>query len=340
MRIAAIHSFQPHSPGSPADWRTSLGQIAVEVTTDTGLTGCGVGGGGAASIHLISAVLAPLLTGRDAEPVEEHWQAMYDATLPFGRKGIAIMAISGVDLALWDLRAKAAGIPVAVLLGGQVGQPVPTYTTVWDVVDQQTAAGSQAVKLHVHPHVDDARQLVERVAGQVELARQALGAGRPLMVDAWMQWDLPTTLAIARRIAPLDIQWLEEPLPVDDLDGYAALRDQCPIPIAGGEHEFTALGFQPLIEQRLHQVLQPDACWVGGLTQLVRIYEMAAAAGLRVVPHRGAEVWGLHALAALDPNPLAESGRPWIDWVTGQPSIQDGVIRPGDAPGFGVAFRA
>jgi L-rhamnonate dehydratase len=108
------------------------------------------------------------------------------------------------------------------------------------------------------------------------------------------------------------------------------------VPIAGGEHEFTAHGFADLIEKRLHQVLQPDVCWCGGMTELVKIYELARRANLRVCPHRGAELWGLHALAALDLQPLAESGRPWMSWVGGQPPIVDGYIEITDAPGFGV----
>ena len=168
--------------------------------------------------------------------------------------------------------------------------------------------------------------------------RRAVGPACPLMVDAWMEWDVETTLAVAERLASFDIAWIEEPLPADDLRGYAELAERCPVPIAGGEHEFTAAAFAELIERRLHRVLQPDVCWCGGLTELVKIYNMARSAGLRVCPHRGAELWGLHALAALDPEPLAESGRPWMTWVGGQPPIVDGVIRLTDAPGFGFVI--
>ena len=146
------------------------------------------------------------------------------------------------------------------------------------------------------------------------------------------------TLAVAERITPLNIGWIEEPISADDLEGFRELRDDCPIPIAGGEHEFTSIGFRPLIEERLHQVLQPDVCWCGGMTELVKIYEMAQDAELRVVPHRGSELWGLHAVAAFGDNPLAESGRPWMAWVQGQPEIEEGLIRVGEAPGFGVVI--
>ena len=138
---------------------------------------------------------------------------------------------------------------------------------------------------------------------------------------------------------PYKIAWIEEPLPADDLAGYAELTCRCPIPIAGGEHEFTARGFAEIIDRRLHHILQPDVCWCGGLTELIKIYRMADESGLRVCPHRGAELWALHALAALDRQPLAESGRPWLTWVGGQPAIEDGLIRLTPTPGFGVVIE-
>src|SRR3954452_22509540 len=131
MRIIAVRACKPPC-ASPPDWRTALGQILVAIETDTGLVGYGVGGGGEAAVHIIDTVLHGLLLGKEIEPVEAHWQAMYRATLPFGRKGVAIMALSGVDLALWDLRGKAAQRSIAQLLGGPLHRRLPTYTTVWD----------------------------------------------------------------------------------------------------------------------------------------------------------------------------------------------------------------
>ncbi|MFV0443655.1 MAG: mandelate racemase/muconate lactonizing enzyme family protein [Planctomycetaceae bacterium] len=342
MIITRIQTCQPIAANSPPDWRTSLGQIAVRIETDDGRYGYGVGGGGAAGRHVIDHVLAPLLTRRSSESVEELWEEMYSATLPFGRKGIAVMALSGVDLALWDLRAKRAGQPVAALFGGFGNKSLPTYTTVWDRVDAETAAGTgpagaSPVKLHVR--VTDPLHAVDEIVERVGAARRAIGPERELMVDAWMKWDVELTLRVAERIAPLGIGWIEEPLSPDDLRGYEQLAGRCPIPIAGGEHEFTAAAFEELIERRLHAVLQPDVCWVGGLTELVKIYDIARTASVRVVPHRGAEIWALHAIAALDPLPLAESGRPWMPWVEGQPSIHDGRISVSAMPGFGVQLN-
>lgn len=334
MQITNVRAVQPIAPGTPPDWRTSLGQILVAVETDRGLTGYGVGGGGLAGVHVVRTVLRDVLLGKDPEPVEERWAEMYRATLPFGRKGLAIMALSGVDLALWDLRGKAAGLSVARLLGGAVDKPIPTYSTVWGEVTPELVGTHRAFKLHVGENRDsDPLAEVERV---VERSRAVVGPDCPLMIDAWMNWTVPTTLKAAERLKRHVLDWIEEPLPADDFAGYAELRDRCPIPIAGGEHEFTAAAFGELIARRLHRVLQPDVCWCGGLTELVKIYRQAGTATLRVCPHRGAEIWGLHAIAALDPEPLAESGRPWMSWVGGQPPIVDGFIRLSEAPGFGA----
>jgi L-rhamnonate dehydratase len=334
MEITNLRACQPVDKDSPPDWRTSFGQILVAVDTDGGLTGYGVGGGGLAGVHVARTVLRDVLLGQDPERIGPLWQAMYDVTLPFGRKGIAIMALSGVDLALWDLCGKAARQPIAGVLGGRTGEPIPTYVTVWDNLEGAVDAGFSAFKLHVE-HASEG-QVAERVARKVDAARAVIGPDRQLMIDAWMRWDVETTLAIARLVEPYNLTWIEEPLPADDLDGYELLAHQCPVPIAGGEHEFTLAGFRPLIERRLHQILQPDVCWCGGLTELIQIYDYAQSAGLRVCPHRGAEIWGLHAIAALDRQPLAESGRPWMSWVGGQPAIIDGSIRLCDRPGFGV----
>jgi L-rhamnonate dehydratase len=327
MQITDVRACQPIGAGSPPDWRTSLGQILVAVHTDAGLTGYGVGGGGAAGVHVVRTVLRDRLLGRDPQPVESLWEAMYRATLPFGP--------------LWDLRGKAAGLPVAAILGGESGYtttPIPTYVTVWGDITDEPAAGFRAFKLHIPNHPPD-RRIGETVAA-VERARKTIGDGARLMIDLWMRWDVPSARAAAHELAALVLDWIEEPLPADDLAGYAELSAGSPVPIAGGEHEFTARGFEPLIAGQLHHVLQPDVCWCGGMTELVKIYRRAASAGLRVCPHRGAEVWGLHAIAALDSRPLAESGRPWMTWVGGQPPIIDGEITLGDATGFGVHFDA
>ncbi len=334
MRITNVRAVQPVAANSPPDWRTSLGQILVAVDTDSGLTGYGVGGGGFAGIHVVRTVLRDVLLNQDPDQIDDLWQTMYQSTLAFGRKGLAIMAISGVDLALWDLRGRASSQSVAALLGSPNPGPIPTYCTVWNELDAHLADEHQAFKLHLERPQGEAG--IDAMYESVATVRRKIGDQRGLMVDAWMKWDVDMTLRIGERLSDLDVGWIEEPLSPDDWNGYEELRERCPIPIAGGEHEFTSIGFEGIIARKLHTILQPDVCWCGGLTELIRIYERAQTAGIRVCPHRGAEIWSLHAIAALDRDPLAESGRPWMTWVKGQPSIVNGLIEVTDGPGFGI----
>ncbi len=314
-----------------------MGQIAVGVQTDDGLTGYGAGGGGAAGVHVVETELRRILVGSDASRVEDLWDEMYRATRPFGRKGIAVMAISGVDLALWDLRGKREAKPVVELISG-VSAPartVPCYMTGFsiDEIIRNGARGFRALKFHAG---FVRNQNVADVAAPIRRVRDALGPDVCLMADAAMNLDVESALRLADALQGCKLEWLEEPLPPEDLEGYRKLRDQSPIPIAGGEHEFTADGFDVLMRERLHAIVQPDATWCGGLTELLKIYEMGEKYGIRVCPHRGSEIWALHAISSLDPHPLAESGRPWIDWVNGQPEISGGSVSIGNAPGFGV----
>lgn len=341
MKITDVRACQPVTPDSPPDWRTSLGQILIAVDTDAGITGYGVGGGGFAGIHIVRTVLRDMLLGQDPANVESLCDLMLNRTLAYGQKGVVVMAISGVDLALWDLRGRSDGQSVTDLLGGAKSNSLPTYITVWDNEALKSAVDHdhQGFKLHLGAPDEvssDRSDFVDRIAAQIQEARQLVGPDRELMADAWMKWDLETTRAVIDRVAGCNLSWLEEPLPVTDQSGYAALVSESPVPIAGGEHEFTSAAFRQLIDQKLHTVLQPDVCWCGGLTELIRIYEMGIAADVRVCPHRGSELWSLPALAAIDPNPLAESGRPWMTWVQGQPPIEDGRIEVPTAPGLGI----
>ncbi|MFT5368503.1 MAG: L-rhamnonate dehydratase [Candidatus Latescibacterota bacterium] len=334
MKIINVRAVQPETPGSPTDWRTQLGQILVRIDTEDGLTGYGVGGGGLAGIHVVETVLRDLLVGKEATDVEGLWDRMFRHTLAYGQKGLVIMAISGVDLALWDLRGKRENKPLVALLGGQGGTAVPMYKTGWSPkeVAEGKLEGFKALKLQM------GRMSIENAIEQVAQVRKTLGDDFELMADAFMGWDLETALEVSKQVADYNLGWLEEPIRCDDLAGYARLRDESPVPIAGGEHEYTSVAFEYLMRERLHTVFQPDVCWCGGLTELIRIYDLGKKYGFRVCPHRGSEVWSLHAIAALDPDPMAESGRPWMGFVHGQPEVVNGSITVGDAPGFGVTF--
>ena len=330
MRITNVRAVQPRTARDPQDWRTVVGQIVAVVDTDTGVRGFGVGGGGAAGVHVVENILKDLVLGEEPSEVEELWERMYRETEPYGRKGLAIMAISALDNAIWDAWGKGEGMSVARLLGGPRQTRIACYATNPGPVEA-VKLGFKAAKLHFQQAVPE-QEAIDRVAR----VREAVGPEVRVFADTHGHWDFEATMRLAEAFARYDIGWLEEPLPEIDLDAYAALCRRSPIPIAGGEHEYTARGFRELAARKAHDIWQPDATWTGGMTQMKAIYALARDAGLRVCPHRGAEVWGLHAIAALDPEPLAESPRPWIDWLQGQPAIVEGFIEVPDRPGFGV----
>jgi L-rhamnonate dehydratase len=333
VRITDVWGVIPAASGAPRDWRSAMAQFLVVIETDAGLRGLGVGGGGKAGLHIIDTVLREVLVGADPRDVERLWDVMYRATMPFGRKGLAVMTLSGVDLALWDLLGKAEGKPVYELLGGPRHERVPVYASIGETVGDELERGYRQIKLHLPAVREDPAEIV----GLVRAARDKIGPEVPLYLDAFMRWDLPTSLYLAGALEPYDIGWIEEPIPVDDLDGYRVLMERSTIPIAGGEHEYTTWGYAQLLEKQAHAIWQPDACWCGGMTELKKIFAMAGPDRIWVVPHRGAEVWGLHAIVALAARPLAEEGRPWITWLRGQPAVRDGWISPPREPGFGVS---
>lgn len=259
MNIADVRHAQPRPADMPSDWRGTMGQIVVAVDTDVGLTGYGIGGGGESARHIIEHELRPLLIGASAEDVEGLWEHMYRASLAYGRKGVAVMALSGVDLALWDLRGKAADSSVAGLLADHPAEDVGAYRTTGltsedlaTAVHQPLDEGYRSIKLGSLGRFrlpDDMSALVQAI-GQV---RQIIGDDIELMADAAMAWsDPPHVLALTEALADTNLAWLEEPLPADDLDGYSWLTERSPIPIAGGEHEFTARGFADLLARGCH----------------------------------------------------------------------------------------
>jgi L-alanine-DL-glutamate epimerase-like enolase superfamily enzyme len=338
VKITDIRAIVPVEAQAPQDWRGWFAQILVMVETENGLRGYGMGGGGEAGAHVVNTALRHELVGADATEVEKLWQRMYQSTLAYGRKGLALMAISGVDLALWDLRGRRQGKSIIDLLGGASGSPLPAYkTTGLDGIPLDPGEGFAAYKVGGLSRLN-AREDVDQIVEELSEARDKVGSGLQLMADAGMGWrDPEVILTLCERLVHLNLGWLEEPLPADDLEGYAWLRERSPIPIAGGEHEFTAAAFTELMRRGCHDIYQPDVCWCGGLTQVVEIYHLAREHGVRVCPHRGSEPWGLPAIAALDSQPLAESGRPWMEWVGGKPTIIDGLAHTTTVPGFDIA---
>lgn len=339
MKILKLSAWQPDCVGSPPDWRTNLGQIVVEIELENGIQGLGVGGGGQAGIHVIETVLRECVLNEKYSCPQEAHSAMLNHTAFYGRKGIVPMAISGVDLAIWDAYAKQRSLSVYQLLTDEPApETLPMYQTVFDDKEALSAIehGKQAVKLHVERFGDRPDPVV--IGQLVRATREKLGPSKSIMLDAFGRWDVETTLRVADTICEFGVDWIEEPVPPDALSDYATLNQRSAIPIAGGEHEYLSDGFQELADRNAVSVFQPDINWCGGLTTMIAIYKIAEKSDIRVVPHRGAEPYSLPVIAALDKNPLAESARAWWTCI-------DGVAIPGIEgvplklnPGFGVGI--
>lgn len=334
-RITDVWAVIPTGTNDPPDWRSHMAQMIFAVETDAGVTGYGVGGGGLAGIHILDTVLREVVVGQDPRDVAAIWDQMYRATHHFGRKGLPVMTLSGVDLAIWDVLGKLENRPVYDLLGGLRHERVPAYASLGGVVGDAVERGFRHIKLHL-PKVKEGN--IRAVVDLVRAGREQIGPDIPLYTDAGAKWERDEAVALARAFEPYDIGWLEEPLLADDLEGHRLLGEQTTVPIAGGEHEYTMWGYRDLLAAKALKVWQPDASWVGGMTVMRQIFDLGQANGIWVVPHRGSEVWGLHAILALADRPLAEGGRPWVTWVDGAPTIVDGMVAAPTGPGFGVSF--
>jgi D-galactarolactone cycloisomerase len=294
-------------------WYERRGACLVEIVGEDGTSGWGEAFGPARLTAPVVEFYKPLLLGADALATEAIWQTLYNRLRDHGQKGLAIEALSAVDIALWDLKGRHLGLPVHRLLGGPLRSRVEAYATGFyrkrgsgtysylvEEAHRRVAEGFGAIKLKLGFGLDDDVRLCETV-------RRAVGDTIRIMIDANHAYDATAAIRLGRRIEALDIAWFEEPVPPEDFGGYREVKAALGMPIAGGEAEFTRWGFRPLITERLVDILQPDVCAAGGISECKKIADMANAFGVRVNPH----VWGtgvalaasLQLIAALPHNP-------------------------------------
>lgn len=343
MRIESLKAIYPNYQNVASSWRTHLWQIVVEVRTDTGVVGYGYGGGGLASLPIVNGHFNELLVGKSLNSPEDVmwiWAHLYYESIPYGRKGIAMMALSGVDLALWDALGKAEGRPVAELLGGVRKDRIDVYATGPDSEwYAELRVAGQKLTHRWAGTTDDAVETATK-------ARNVMGTDAKIMFDVYMSWDADVAVRMADALADFDVYWFEDVLTPDDTRALGELRVKVsPINLAGGEHEFGVAGFRDIAEHGSYDIWQPDITWCGGITAGLRICELASKYCIPVVPHRGGEVWGLHLIAGSDDcDNLAELvlGRrdASVDdlWI-GNPAIEAGKLSISDKPGFGVQLN-
>lgn len=315
------------------------GAILVQIRTDQGLTGYGMGGGGSAAVHIIESHLKDLLIGANALNIDLLWQQMYSSSAFYGRRGLPVMAISGIDLALWDIAGKNAGSPVWQLLGGKSKEKVSAYYT-GNQFQRSFELGFRAFKMGLPDAPLDKKSMLKLIA-TLKQARSIIGPDSKLMIDCLCRWNVDYTLEFVERAAELNLYFIEEALPPDDVAGYQTLMVKVKGPkIAHGEHEFTRFGFQEQIRNRTAHIFQPDLTWGGGLSEGLKIATIAQAHGIPVMPHRGGSVFGIHLVLAHANCPMAESfgtGEPGNEIMARlTPPFRDGFYWPPEAPGLGA----
>ena len=335
------------------------------VSTDEGIQGLGeafyYGGPAKIVANLISDGYAPLLIGKDPFDNGVIWDFLYNWTRDQGMKGLPISALSAIDIALWDIKGKALGLPVYKLLGGPYRNKAHVYATglyepqnvpsIEDALVEEALGykkdGFFAMKLKVGYGIEKDMRYVKAV-------REAIGNDIVLMVDANHAYNAAEAIRLAKKMEKYDVYWFEEPVPPEDIDGYIEVKQKSNILIAGGEDEFTRYGFRELITRRAVDILQPDLCAAGGFTEMMKITAMASAWNVPVIPH----VWGtnvglaasLQFFAALPHFPerrypaepffeYDRSPHPLRDGVTQERfEMKDGYLDIPQRPGLGITL--
>lgn len=329
---------------------THRDHLIVTITTEDGLTGLGFTlgyDGSLAMVSLVEQIFRPMLIGANALDTEHLWAEMYRQSIQAGRRGAALRTISAIDIALWDLRGKAAGMPVMELLGVH-SRHLRCYATggyyrggqsIDDLVRETVAVAEQgftALKLKVgglHAREDEQR---------IGAVRRALGDGIDLLLDANGGWkSAPEAIAAMDRLEEHRPYWIEEPVRADNLTAMAKIAAAIRTPVATGELEATRWAYAQLLETRAAEILQPDVTVVGGVSEWLKVAHMAAAFDVPIAPHYN---WDFHSqLCAAIPNAifveyfLAGSGVKMFDSVLVDPmKPKGGYMEPRAAPGFGI----
>src|SRR6266508_1108576 len=350
MKITGIDSFVLTVP-TPKPMALNYAQqklVVAEISTDEGVKGLGYslvfGGGGAESVHAyLESRLAPVLIGEDPLFVERLWERMFRADMGIKKQGVAAYALSALDIGLWDIAGKAAGLPLYKLWGA-VTDRVPAYGSGgWSKYSEReliaeaeryASQGCKYYKMKIH-HADPREN-----AKRVQAVRRALGDGVRMMVDVNQRLEVLANIRQAQALEEFDLVWYEEPVLADDIAACAEVARSIRIPVATGENNYTRFEFRELIERRAARYLMPDVCRANGFTETLRIGQLAAAHQVAVSPHVVHEL-SLHVAAALPNAFLVE----WIDWAPadlfeGMPKCEDGAFRLSERPGHGIELPA
>jgi D-arabinonate dehydratase len=324
---------------------THAGLNVVTVETDEGIEGIGLGSGFTKDIgRSILEELKQHVVGTDPFDTERIWDDMWQPKL-VGRRGLSTRVISAIDIALWDVKGKACGLPLYKLLGGYTNS-VPVYIAggyyeegkglkeLAAEMEESISMGARAIKMKI-----GGASIGEDVE-RVRVVREAVGPDIKLMVDANCAYRYYEAINIARKIEQYDVFWFEEPINPDDYKGHQLVSQATSIPIATGENEYTRYGFRDLIEGRCAAIIQPDAMIMGGVTEFMKVAAMAQSHDLPVAPHGNQDVH-IHLVAAISNGLFAEYYRDstdpmWNKMFKETLAVDDGYLHPPDRPGLGI----
>ena len=323
----------------------------VQIETDEGVSGI-AGPMNEAVAFIIDRQLRPILTGKDPAATELLWDQMH-RLLVHGRQGEAMMAVSAVDCALWDLKGRWLGQPVHRLLGGPTRQEVPAYASMLGYAVEDLglvreralavqAQGYRAQKWFFRHGPMSGPDGMRKNVEMVRTLRQTLGNDDEIMLDCWQSWDLTYAVRMARRIEEFSPRWLEECAMPDRIDTYRQLRQRTSIPISGAEHEYTRWGFKRFVDADALDVLQPDLYWAGGLSETLKIAAYATVHDLITIPHGHSTPAGIHFSATQSPihTPYQEYLIKWNEihqFFLAEPlKPVNGMIQVPETPGMGM----
>jgi len=323
----------------------------IEVHTDQGITGVGSCSGNGALIEvLVAEVFKPLLVGMDPCAIAQVWEKSYfgAGVRTFGSRGVGVVALSGVDTALWDIRGKVEGRPVYELLGGARRDQVEVYATALYPEDPQAVVekaknlverGFRGIKIKVGFDLERDIEIVKAV-------RTALGDAYPLMTDANMGYEFDVASSAAKAFGELGIRWLEEPLFLEDVEGHARLKAESGIPIALGENLHTRFAFEGFLARDAVDILQPDVARAGGVTEVRNIAALASERKLPISLHTYGDgialAASLHLATAIENSAIMEFDsleNPLRSELLTEPLLPDaGFMKAPEGPGLGVAL--
>ena len=296
---------------SPDEGPHPVRQAFLEIHTDEGVTGLSGPLTSSTEAFIIDTELRPVLMGADPLATELLWDQMYRIMI-HGRKGDPMMAVSAVDCCLWDIKGKWLSQPVYRLLGGPTRTEIPAYASalgyshepgkIVERAKELVAEGYKATKWFFRYGPADGAEGMARNLRLAQTLREAVGPDVDIMLDAWNSWDVSYAIKMAERLAEYDLRWLEEPVMPDNLSGYVEIRAASPVPISGGEHEYTRWGFRQIVETRAMDILQPDIYWAGGISETLKICALASSFGLPVIPHGHSAQASAHLIASQPPS--------------------------------------